>query len=268
MTTRTATIPFAQTTIPVMITEYGPADATAAILLLHGGAGPQSVDAFAQQFAAAHDVRVIIPTHPGFADTERHPALGTVKDLAGLYVALLGDEKLGQVTVVGNSVGGWIAAEIATLAPPEVSRLVLVDAAGIAVDGHPIPDVFALDLTQIAERSYADPDRFRVDPSALPPAARAAIAGSMQALRDYTGAVMADPTLEDRLPKITVPTLVVWGDHDRMIEPAIGKAYAAAIPGARFELISNAGHLPQLETPEIFGALLGDFIAAPEASRR
>ncbi|GAB3928832.1 alpha/beta hydrolase [Microlunatus endophyticus] len=268
MTARTATIPLDQTTVPVTITEYGPADASPPVLFLHGGAGPQSFDAFARSFAETHNARVIIPTHPGFAGTERHPALNTITDLARLYVALLEHERLDNPVVVGNSVGGWIAAEIAALTSATLSRLVVVDAAGLAVADHPVPDVFALDFGQIAELSYADPDRFRVDPTTLPPAVRAAMAAGMQALHDYAGAEMADPTLTDRLAKITVPTLVVWGDHDRMIDPEIGKAYAASIPGARFELISDTGHLPQLEAPRTFAALLGDFIAAPEGSRR
>jgi pimeloyl-ACP methyl ester carboxylesterase len=83
------------------------------ILLLHGGAGPQSVAAFADRLATNHHTRVITPTHPGFGGTPRPDSLRTVRGLAAAYLALLDELDLNHVTVVGNSIGGWIAAELA-----------------------------------------------------------------------------------------------------------------------------------------------------------
>src|SRR4051812_3912336 len=98
-------------------------------LLLHGGGGPLSVAAFAERLATGN--RVITPTHPGFGGTERPDALRTVRGLAELYATLLDELQLADVTVIGNSLGGWIAAELALLHSPRVSRLILVDAVGI-----------------------------------------------------------------------------------------------------------------------------------------
>ena len=106
-------------------------------VLLHGGAGPQSVGAFADLLAETEHACVITPTHPGFGGTPRPATLATIRGLAALYVALLDELDLADVTVIGNSIGGWIAAEMALLGSPRIARLVLVDATGIEVPGHP-----------------------------------------------------------------------------------------------------------------------------------
>jgi pimeloyl-ACP methyl ester carboxylesterase len=101
--------------------------------LLHGGGGPDTVTGFGELFAKTHDVRVIVPTHPGFDGTARPEKLTSIPGLAALYVALLGQLELDDVTVIGNSIGGWIAAEMALLASPRVSGAILVDTVGIEV---------------------------------------------------------------------------------------------------------------------------------------
>jgi mannose-6-phosphate isomerase-like protein (cupin superfamily) len=114
----------------------------------------------------------------------------------------------------------------------------------------------------VAELSYFRPDKFRIDLDRLPEPAKAAMAANRAALALYGGPAMADPALLDRLPGITAPVLVVWGAADRMIPPEHGLAYTRAIPGAEFQLISDAGHLPQLETPATLLRLLQDFLLA------
>jgi pimeloyl-ACP methyl ester carboxylesterase len=219
-----------------------------AVLLLHGGAGPRSVLPFAHRLATR--ARVIVPTHPGFDGTPGGPT--DVGDLAERYLALLLDLGLEGVTVVGNSIGGWIAAEMAVRdARRRLGRLVLVGAVGIAVPDHPVADFFALDFAELAQRSYANPDRFRVDPAALTDAQRAVMAGNRQAIAHYSGPhEMADPGLGARLRDVAVPTLALWGEADRIVDPDYGRAYAAAVPGAVFELLPGTGHLPMVETPD------------------
>jgi pimeloyl-ACP methyl ester carboxylesterase len=156
--------------VEVTIAEYGSGQP---FLLLHGGAGPASVAGFAELFAAAHDVRVIVPTHPGFGGTPRPEALGSISGLAALYNTLLDRLDLADVTVIGNSIGGWITTEIALLQSPRVSGIVLIDAVGIEVPGHPVADFFVLTMDQVFARSFHNPEKFRVDPATLPPAAQA-----------------------------------------------------------------------------------------------
>jgi pimeloyl-ACP methyl ester carboxylesterase len=154
------------------------------------------------------------------------------------------------VTVIGNSIGGWIAAEMALLASPRVSRAILVDAVGIEVPGHPIAEFFSLNLDQVFTLSFHDPEPFRIDPATLPPAAQAIAAGNRAALAAYAGTAMSDPTLAGRLAHVQLPTLVLWGDSDQIVDPDYGRAYAAAIPQARFQLLNDTGHMPQLESPQ------------------
>jgi pimeloyl-ACP methyl ester carboxylesterase len=130
-----------------------------------------------------------------------------------------------------------------------VGRFVLVDAVGIEVEGHPIIDFFSLTPRQIAEASYHDPDRFGIDPTTLPPEAQKAMAANRAALTSYSGQAMSDPTLVGRLAAVTRPVLVLWGDADRIVDADYGRAWARAILGAKFDLLTETGHLPQIESP-------------------
>jgi pimeloyl-ACP methyl ester carboxylesterase len=234
-------------------------------LLLHGGGGPLTVSGFADLLANERHARVITPTHPGFAGTPRPDALTSIGGLAALYTALLVELDASDVTVVGNSIGGWIAAEMALLNTTRISSFILVDAAGIEVPGHPTADFFSLTPRQVAEFSYHDPDRFGIDPTKLPPEAQKLMAGNRATLAVYGGTSMNDTRLAERLASVTTPTLVVWGDSDRIVDPDYGRAYAGAIPGAQFQLLSETGHLPQIETP---GQLLDAIWAFAESHAR
>jgi pimeloyl-ACP methyl ester carboxylesterase len=218
-------------------------------LVLHGGAGPQSVAAFTQLLADKGGNRVLTPTHPGFGGTPRPDGLTDIAGLAALYAGLLDDLGLEDVTVIGNSVGGWITAEMALLRSPHISTIVLLDAVGIEVEGHPVTDVSGLSLPEIQALSFHDPTPFRVDPATIPNAQKAIMAANGAALAVYAGSpAMADPTL---LGRIAVPALVLWGESDQIVEPPYGQAYAAAIPGARFEVLPATGHMPQMESPDL-----------------
>jgi pimeloyl-ACP methyl ester carboxylesterase len=260
MTTTTVTVP-TQTAGPVPVTFSGQGSGRP-FLLLHGGAGPQSVAAFGGLLATTAPGCVITPTHPGFGGTPRPDGLTSIAGLAEVYAGLLAELGLTGVTVIGNSIGGWIAAELALLHSDRVSGYVLADAVGLQIDEHPVADFFSLTMDQVAELSYYRPDEFRIDVAALPEAQLAMMAGNRAALQVFGGTTMADPSLLGRLPAISAPVLIVRGAADRIVPAEHGRAYAAAIPGARLEVIATAGHLPQLETPELLGTLVRDFAAA------
>jgi pimeloyl-ACP methyl ester carboxylesterase len=130
------------------------------------------------------------------------------------------------------------------------TRTVLIDAVGIKVAGHPVADFFSLSMEQVVTLAFHNPDRFRFDPSTLPPPAQAIAAGNRAALATYAGSAMRDPTLLERLPTLDMPTLVLWGDSDGIADPEYGRAYARAIPRAHFQLLKDTGHQPQMETPD------------------
>ena len=249
--------------VPVSVTERG---AGHPLLLLHGGAGPQSVEGFADLLATREAARVLVPAHPGFGGTPRPDSLDSIRSLARVYTRMLDDLELTGVTVVGNSIGGWIAAEIALLDSPRVSGVILVDAAGLALSDSPVPDFFSLTMDQVAGLSYYRPDAFRLDLDHMPDAQKAAMTANRAALQVYAGRAMADPSLLDRLPTVTIPVLAIWGEADLMIPVEHGRAYAKAIPGARFLLLPEAGHLPQLETPDRLLAAVWDFVESTAAS--
>ncbi len=259
-TTLTITLPGVGD-VPLTVSDQG---AGRPILLLHGGGGLRTVADFAGRLAGDPGLaaRLVVPAHPGFEGTARPASLATVGGLASLYAGLLESLDLRDVVVIGNSIGGWIAAEMATLELPRVAGYVLVDAVGIHVDGHPVVDFFSLSLAEVADYSYYEPDKWRIDPSALPPAAQQAMAGNRAALEAYAGREMTDPTLRGRLAGVRTPTLVVWGEADRIADPGFGRAFAAAIPGAGFELLRHAGHLPQLEAPDDLARVIRGFVSS------
>jgi pimeloyl-ACP methyl ester carboxylesterase len=187
-----------------------------AFLLLHGGGGPDTMTRFGQRLAESHPARVLVPTHPGFAATTRPEKLDTIPRLAELYVELLDDLDLSDVTVIGNSIGGWITEEMALMGSPRISGIVLLDAVGIEVADQPVADFFTMDYDDFLERAFHNPDPFRMDPTAMPPAAQAAAASNRSALATYTGGAMNDPTLAERLGGLEIATLVLWGDSDRI----------------------------------------------------
>jgi pimeloyl-ACP methyl ester carboxylesterase len=190
-------------------------------LLLHGGAGPVSMSRFASMLADRRPARVLTPTHPGFARTPRPEGLNTVKSLARLYAQLLKQLDLANVTVIGNSVGSWIAAELGLLGTPRIRHLVLTGAVGIEFPGHPIPDTSKMTLDQIMSLSYHDPKPFRIDPTRMTDEQRAVAASNRAALGIYAPK-NTDPSLAARLSKMTVPTLVISGDSDRIVTPEYG----------------------------------------------
>ena len=252
------------TSIPLTIAETG-APTSRVALVLHGGGGPATVTGIAAHLAQT--MRVLTPTHPGWNGTERPDWLSDIAALADVYIDLLTTAGYKDVLLVGSSVGGWIAAEMASRAAAGlIGGLVVIDGVGITVDGHPMTDFFALDARGVAEYSYHDPERFYVDPASLTDEQRAQRIGNMATLRALAGdPYMHDPTLSARLAGITVPTLVLWGESDRIATTDYGRAFAERIPASRFELILRAGHLPQLERPEAtFGAIDG-FLAELEA---
>ncbi|WP_421758851.1 alpha/beta fold hydrolase [Devosia sp.] len=236
------------------------------ILVLHGGGGPATVTSLADHLAQAGEV--IVPTHPGWNGTARPPWLDSIDEVAMLYLRLLAQRGLKDVLVVGSSVGGWIAMQMAFRDHGGlVGRLVLIDAAGIDVAEHPMVDFFALDPRGIAEHSYHEPEKFFVDPASLPAERVAAVRANIATLRALAGApYMHDPKLRLRLRDIGNPALVLWGESDRVFTPGYGRALADGLRNARFALIEGAGHLPQIEQPAQTFAAIDAFLAEASLS--
>ncbi|MFF3907314.1 alpha/beta fold hydrolase [Streptomyces sp. NPDC001848] len=220
------------------------------VLVLHGGGGPATVAALAARLSeGAH---TLTPVHPGWDGTHRPAWLTGVDDLALAYLDLLRDRAPADVLVVGSSLGGWIAAEMAVRDTAGIiSGLVLIDAVGVHIESEPITDFFALDARGVAEHSWHDPDRHHVDPAGIPSDQLAVRQANMATLRTLAGEpYMHDPKLLRRLGRVRVPALLLWGESDRIVSPAYGAAYAEAFGDGRLEVVPEAGHLPHIEQPD------------------
>ncbi|MET9082445.1 alpha/beta hydrolase [Streptomyces sp. NPDC004237] len=239
--------------LPVSLTEAG---SGRPVLVLHGGGGPATVAGLAARLAGS--AHTIVAVHPGWDGTPRPDWLTGVDDLAVAYLHLLQDDELSDVLVIGSSLGGRIAAEMAIRDTAGlVSGLVLINAVGADIEGEEVTDFFALDPRAQAEHSWHDPDRFYVDPATLPAAELARRQANMATMRLLTdGGGMTDPKLLPRLGRVRQSALVIWGESDRVVTPAYGAAWAKAFPQGRFEPIPEAGHLPHLERPEVTAELI------------
>ena len=218
------------------------------VLLLHGGGGPPSMGTLPSALSA--DFEVIAPVHPGFAGTPRPEWYDGIDDIALSYLQLLEQRDLRDVLVVGSSIGGWIASEMAVREHERISGTVLLNAVGINVEGIELADFFSLTPHELITYSFHDPAA-APDPTKLPQEAR-----NIQAANAATLAVFArepymhDPKLRRRLALVPTPVVAIWGESDQIAPEPYGRAYASSFPDGRFEPIREAGHLPHLEQPE------------------
>jgi pimeloyl-ACP methyl ester carboxylesterase len=219
------------------------------ILILHGGGGTQTVAGIAAGLDKAH---VLVPTHPGFGGEPRPEWFNSIDDLAFAYLDLLERLDLRNVLVIGSSMGGWIASAMALRDTAQRLRgLVLINATGIQVDGHPVADVSNLTPDELSALSFHNPAAFRVDSATVTPEQIEGRKANFRALTVYDqGLNSSDPKLAHRLNSVKIPVLVAWGESDRVVDSEYGRAYAQAFPNARFEPIAEAGHLPQIEQSE------------------
>jgi pimeloyl-ACP methyl ester carboxylesterase len=225
-----------------------------ALLFLHPGIGLDPAAPSIDRLAA--HARLIAPTHPGFGRSEQPKSFSTVDDLAYFYLDLLDTLDLREVTLVGVSLGGWIAAEIAIKSTARLSHLVLANAVGIKVgdrETRDIVDMFAITEKEFTALAYADASAGARDYKTMPEADVLTAARNREATARYAWSpYMHDPKLKGRLHRIRIPTLFLWGEADRILSETYGRAYCAAIPGARFETIARAGHFPHIEQPGEF----------------
>jgi pimeloyl-ACP methyl ester carboxylesterase len=192
------------------------------------------------------------PDHPGFNASADGGDIDSVHDLAFFYLDLLDEIGADRVVLIGAGLGGWLAADLATIEPRRVSKLILAGAFGIRA-GEPVPDVFLLNPAELADLSYHTSE-------ARTAAARRAgeLADDADRLARYLrnrGATahlgwnpyLHDPKLPRRLHRITAPTLILWGAQDRILPAGQARRWAELLPGARLAIIGEAGHLPLAE---------------------
>lgn len=225
------------------------------LLLLHGEEALEPEAAFVDDLAASHEV--IIPSPPGFGSSERPLWMTRPDDMAFVLLDLVETLKLRAVTVLGFSLGGWVAAEMATMDDSWIGKLVLVAPYGIKLGGptdRDIADIWLQHPNTVMAQKWHDPAKGKRDFLAMSDEALAVVARNTETTARFCWEpYMHNPKLKHRLHRIASPTLLVWGDHDGIVSAdSYGRGYADLIAGARLEMISGAGHYPHLEQPEAF----------------
>jgi len=236
----------------------------APLLVLHhdigGLARPPFLDALARRFT------VLVPSHPGYDKSERPDWMRSVRDVAVVYQWLLGEHELtrdhGPVSLVGLGFGGWIAAEMATMAPRAFRRLVLVGAMGIKPERGEIADQALLSYIDYVRRGFADQSAFDRIFGAEPPTSTLE---QWDLNREMTFRIawkpyMYNPTLPHLLGGVATPTLVVWGRDDRIVPLECGERYLKALTHARLEIVEGAGHFVEMEKPDELAGLVARFV--------
>jgi pimeloyl-ACP methyl ester carboxylesterase len=230
------------------------------LLILHGASGAGNWLPYMADLAARHDV--IVPEHPGFGGSDTPDWLDTPADLAGFYLDFLDQLDLTGVDLLGFSLGGWIAAELAVRNTSRLASLTLVAAAGIHVKGVAQIDPFLRTDEQRIRDFFHDPKRaddmvqrlLRPELEDTNLKNRTTTARLVWQPRGY------DPHLHKWLHRIDVPTLLLWGANDRMFPPDYAHAYQRLIPGSKVVIIPDCGHVPQIEQRPSFVAALEGFL--------
>jgi pimeloyl-ACP methyl ester carboxylesterase len=238
----------------------------APVVFFHGAGGLLADNPFLDLLAQRH--QVFAPEWPGYGESTGDELLEDMLDFALHGWDLVNALGLSQPHLIGHSMGGMIAAEMACLAPRDLSRLVLVGAAGLWLEDRPIPDIFAMLPHEIAEMLFVDPARG----SAL--LTGGADLSDMEALKDFyiltqrrlsmAGKILfpiPNRRLSKRLYRLTADTLVLWGAQDRLIAPAYAAQWQALVPRARVQIIDGAGHMLPWEQPQAFADAVTKFLA-------
>lgn len=204
---------------------------------------------------------VYAPTHPGYGSSERPEWLESISDLARFYLWMLQELGLDKVHLIGGFMGGWIAAEMAVMCPQALHSLTLIGTAGVRPDEGEIADIFLLGEEGTTELAIGDSDLLKSAVEAEDAIVR--IRGREMTTRLCWKPYMHDPSLIHLLPRVEAPTLVVWGENDRIVPVSAGKRIAEAVPNVRLEVIAGAGHLPHIEKPQEVIPLLHQHVGLP-----
>ncbi len=234
----------------IQVAEAGTGQPT---LYLHGELPPPAWHPWMDDLASG--CHLVAPQHPGFGRSTGLEHLDDILDLAIYYLDFFDALGLESTDLVGESFGGMIAAEVAALAPDRVRRLVLIAPHGLWLDATPTIDVFGLPAAEVHRLAWADPEgaaaqRFAPGVGSEEEQRRA----WLERMRSLAAAgkfmwPIADKGLRKRIHRIKAPTLLLWGELDRLIPTAYGKLFREKITRSELVVIPDAGHLPLIEQP-------------------
>lgn len=235
------------------------------LLILHDEMGQTARLRYMEDLA--RDFTLHMPAHPGFGRTQRVEWIVSMRDLASWYLRALEELGLERVNVLGFSLGGWLAAEMACQSPQTFNKMALVAPVGIRPPTGEILDMFLIVAREYLEAGILDPNTTQEFPSFCPEEPSPEQVESWEVAREEACRLgwrpfMYHPALPHLLGRLKdLPTLLVWGEQDAVIPTSAGEAYQQAIQGARLEILPNCGHHPELERTAEFVGLVRDFFA-------
>ena len=243
----------------------GGPDSGPPLVYVHSAGGETDWTPFHDAMARRH--RLIAPVLPGFSYSEGLAEVRSIADFAWRLIDAMAELGLEGVPAVGFSLGGWVLLEAAVLRPPLFSRLVVVNSAGVRVEGHPMGDLFQDNFDALRRLLFHDPDDRDVVSQAMPLSMEDARILPWLKAREATARVGWNPLLHNpRLPahlrRIECPTLVVHARGDRLLPLAGSEQIAERIPDARLHVVEDAGHMFPWERPAEFARLVTDFCEA------
>lgn len=234
------------------------------LLVLHGAGGNPGWQAYHQ--ALAQHFTVYAPSHPGYNQSTRPGWLTTINDMAHFYRQMIEERELAPVHLLGFSMGGWLAAEIAAMCPPYLKRLVLVDAAGIKPEVGEIAEILMVSQDVVKKLRFYDPAQVP-DYEVLVNRQLTPEEEAMQwRNREMTSRLcwkpyFHNPALPAYLQGVKTPTLIVWGRQDAILPLNCGELYHRALTNSTLHIIDRCGHSPALEKPQEFLRVVTEFLS-------
>ena len=214
----------------------------------------------------SEDFTLTVPMMPGYKGSTRLDWAMSMRDMAGWYLEAIDDLDIGQVNVVGFSLGGWLAAELATMSPELFKKLVLVAPAGVRPPVGQILDMFLITMPVLLETSVLSKDEVAEFSTISPDEPTLELMADWEDVREVACMLswrpyMHNPTLPRLLHRLKrLPTLIVWGRDDEVIPLSAGQLYNESIPGSRLTVIENCGHRPEIEHPAEFAVAVRQFL--------
>ena len=230
------------------------------LLVLHHETG--TLDRLPFYDALAEKFDVVVPHHPGYSRSPRPDWMRSVRDIAVVYRGLLSELKLENAALVGLGFGGWIAAEMASMAPADLATLVLVGAMGIKPPQGEILDLAVTGYIDYARAGFHDQKAFDKVYGAEPSGDQLEMWDICREMsfRIAWKPYMYSQTLPHLLASVRVPALVVWGDDDKVVPLSAGKRFVEALPHAKLEIVRGCGHCVDMEQPETLAKLVTNFV--------
>jgi pimeloyl-ACP methyl ester carboxylesterase len=224
----------------------------APLLFLHGASGAPVILPFMEKLAQRFDV--LVPEHPGYGLSEEPEWLDNIHDVAYFYLDFLKHLNLKGVTLVGSSMGGWMAMEMAVRDTSRIKSLVLVSPAGIAAPGVLPADTFLMSQEEVVRNLFYDQKlaEQRLAEPVTPEAIDLALKNRHTTARLAWEPRLHDPHLPKWLHRIDVPVKIIWGEQDRILPVQFLETYRKLLPHAEIHVVKNAGHLPHAEKADQF----------------